>query len=96
MALWHLPPVPNRSRPCVGGRVGGKFAVELGKQRHAIGDAKLRAGGGERGIFRQRRAVDDEAVTRQRLEHRQERQCGHRVHTTPSAACRRDGRGWGH
>jgi hypothetical protein len=59
--------------------VGGKFAVELGKQRHAIGDAKLRAGGGERGIFRQRRAVDDEAVTRQRLEHRQERRIAHPV-----------------
>jgi hypothetical protein len=51
----------------------GELAVELGEQRDAVGDAKLRAGGGERGILRQRRAVADEAVPGQRLEHRRER-----------------------
>jgi hypothetical protein len=50
--------------------VGGKFAIELGKQRDAVGEAKLGARGGERGVFRRRRAVDDEACARKRLEYR--------------------------
>jgi hypothetical protein len=62
-----LPPVPNRSRPRVSGRVRGKFAVEFSEQRHAVGKPKLRTGGSERGIFRQRRAVDDEACPFHRL-----------------------------
>ena len=57
----------------------GELAVELREQRHAVGEPKLRTGGGERGIFRQRRAVDDEACARERLEHRQERRVAHPV-----------------
>ena len=51
----------------------GEIAIELGEQRHAVGKPKLRTGGGERGILRQRCAVDDEACARERLEHRHER-----------------------
>ncbi len=39
----------------------GELSVKLGKQRKAVGEAKLGAGGGERGVLRRRRAVDDEA-----------------------------------
>jgi len=46
-----LPPKADRARSCVGRRMRGKLAAELGEQRNAVGDAKLRAGGGERGIF---------------------------------------------
>jgi hypothetical protein len=47
--------------------MGRKFAVELRKQRHALGKAQLGTGGDERGIRRRRGAVDDEARARQRL-----------------------------
>ena len=42
-----LPPVAERARAGVGGRVRGKFAIELGEQRDAVGEAKLGAGGGQ-------------------------------------------------
>jgi hypothetical protein len=35
----------------VGLRAAGELAVELGKQRHAVGELELGAGGGERGIL---------------------------------------------
>src|SRR5262245_28539869 len=41
----------------VGGGVRGEFAVELGEQRDAIGEAIFGAGRGERGILRRRRAT---------------------------------------
>src|SRR5262249_46730814 len=66
-----LPPVAKHARARVSGRMRGEVAVELREQRHAVGKPKLRTGGGERGIFRQRRAVDDEVCARERLEHRQ-------------------------
>ena len=45
-----------------------ELAVELGEKRNAIGEAKLGAGGGERGVLRRHRAVDDEARAGKRLE----------------------------
>jgi hypothetical protein len=41
--------------------VAGEFAVEFAQERDAVGEAKLGAGGGERGVFRRGRAVDHEA-----------------------------------
>jgi hypothetical protein len=41
--------------------VRGKFAVELGEQRDAVGEAKLRAGGGQFRVLSRGGAVDDEA-----------------------------------
>ena len=64
------PRISHRAGAGVGGGVRGELAVELGEQRNAVGEAIFRAGGGERGILRRRRAVDDEARTRKRLEHR--------------------------
>ena len=52
-----------------------ELAVELGEQRDAVGEAKLGAGRGERGVLRLRGAVDDEARARKRLE----LGCEHRV-----------------
>jgi hypothetical protein len=48
--------------------VRSKLAVELAEQGYAIGEPKLGAGGGQRGIFRWRCTVDDEARARKRLE----------------------------
>ena len=56
-----------------------EFAVELGEQGHAVGEAKLGAGGRERGVLRRRRAVNDEARARKRLEHGGERGVAHPV-----------------
>src|SRR5215831_11516318 len=72
-ARLHLPRVSHRAGAGVGRGVRGEFAVELGEQRNAVGEAKLGAGGGQRGIFRRRRAVDDEARTRKGLEQGGER-----------------------
>jgi hypothetical protein len=44
----------------------------IDKSRLSAELAKLGAGGGERGIFPRRRAIDDEARTGQRLEHGRE------------------------
>src|SRR5262245_37987770 len=63
------PPVAERAGAGVGGGVRGKFAVELGEQRDAVGEAKLGAGGGQCRVLRRGGAVDDEARPRQRLEH---------------------------
>jgi hypothetical protein len=52
--------------------VGGELTVEFGEQHDAVGEAKLGAGGGERGVLRRRCAVDDEAGARKRLEQRGE------------------------
>ena len=49
--------------------MGGELAVEFGKQHDAIGKPKLRAGGGEGGVFRRCCAVDDEGRAGKRLEH---------------------------
>jgi hypothetical protein len=54
----------------------GELAVEFGEQHDAVGEAKLCAGGGERGILRRRGAVDDEARAGKRLELRGERGIG--------------------
>src|SRR5215468_10496355 len=43
-----------------GGGVGGELAVEFGKEQHAVGEAKLGAGGRERGVLCGRRPVDDD------------------------------------
>src|SRR5262249_58566272 len=64
----------GRCLPRISGRAGvgrgmaRELAVEFRKQRDAVGEAKLGAGGGERGIFRRRGAVDDEARGGKRLE----------------------------
>ena len=39
----------------------GKLAVELAEQYDAVGEAKLNAFRYQRGVFRRRGAVDDEA-----------------------------------
>jgi hypothetical protein len=52
-----LPPVAERARAGVDGGVRGKFAIELGEQRDAVGESKLGARGSERGIVRRDRAV---------------------------------------
>ncbi len=56
-----------------------ELAVKLAEQGNAVGETKLRTRGGERRIFRRRRAVDDEDRTRKRLEHRHERGIAHPV-----------------
>ena len=45
-----------------------KFAVELCKQRNAVGEPKLGADGSQRGVLRRRHAVDDDARAGKRLE----------------------------
>ena len=59
--------------------MGGELAVELPEQRDTIGETKLGAGGGERGILRRRGTVDDEAGAGERLKHRSESRIAHRV-----------------
>ena len=44
--------------------------LKLGEQRHPIDAAKLRAGGGERGVLHRERAVNYEARAWKQLEHR--------------------------
>src|SRR5215471_4315752 len=56
-----------------------ELAVELGEERHAVGKAKFGAGRRERGVLRRRRAVDDEARARKRLERGSERRVAHPV-----------------
>jgi hypothetical protein len=63
------PRVSHGAGAGVGRGVRGELAVELGEQRDAVGEAKLGAGRGERGVLRRRGAVDDEAHARKRLEH---------------------------
>src|SRR5262245_33257844 len=50
-----------------------ELAVELGRNRPAIAERKLRPQGRERQVLRRRRAVDDEVRAGQRLEY-----CGER------------------
>ena len=59
--------------------MGGELAVELPEQRDAIGETKLGAGGGERGVLRRCRAIDDEIRAGQRLEGGGERGVAHPV-----------------
>ncbi len=81
VASWtaSLPRIPHRAGAGVGGGVRGKLAVEFCEKRNAIGEAKLGAGGGERGIFCRRCAVDDEARPRKHLERGRERRIAHPV-----------------
>ena len=74
-----LPPVAERPRAAVGRRVRGELAVELGEQRDPVGEAKLRAGRGERGVLCREGAVDDEARAGKRLEHRRQRGVAHPI-----------------
>src|SRR5262245_54988611 len=71
-----------------------ELAVEFRKQRDAVGEAKLGAGGGERGIFRRRGAVDDEARAGKRLEQGGERGIADPV-VRPRDACAQGERGLG-
>jgi hypothetical protein len=48
-------------------------AVELAEQRHAIEEPQLRSGRCQRGVLCRRCALDDEAGSGQRFEHRHER-----------------------
>jgi len=66
--VFSLPRVSHCAGAGVGRGVRGELAVEFRKQHNAVGEAELGAGGGERGILRWRRAVDDEARARKRLE----------------------------
>src|SRR5262245_34209869 len=68
-----LPRISARAGAGVGRGMARELAVEFRKQRDAVGEAKLGAGGGERGIFRRRGAVDDEARAGKRLEQGGER-----------------------
>src|SRR5262249_3048903 len=63
-----LPRIAHGAGAGVGGGVACELAVEFGEQHDAVGEAKLGAGGGERGILRRRGAVDGEARARKRLE----------------------------
>ena len=71
-----------------------ELAVEFRKQRDAVGEAKLGAGGGERGIFRRRGGVDDEARAGKRLEQGGERGSADPV-VRPRDACAQGERGLG-
>ena len=66
--LSALPRVANGAGAGIGRGVGGELAVELCKQRNAVGEPKLGAGGSQRGVLRRRHAVDDEARAGKRLE----------------------------
>ena len=58
-----------------------EFGFEFARERPVGGDLQLRAGRGERGVRRWRRAIDGEARARQRLERRLEtRRAGPVVH----------------
>ena len=50
----------------------GELAVELAKQRDAIGEPQFGARRCQGGVLRRRGAVDDEARARKRLEYRPE------------------------
>src|SRR5262245_46876235 len=54
MTAWRPYRVSGSSRCGVALRVTRELAVELGKQRHAVGQAKLCASGGERRVRRKR------------------------------------------
>src|SRR5215467_1901002 len=77
---WHasrgpgnpLPGVSHGAGAGVGGGVRGELAIELADQRDAVGEAIFGAGGGERGVLRRRRAVDEEARPWKRLKHGRE------------------------
>src|SRR5262245_7532093 len=56
-----LPLISGRAGAGVGRGMARELAVEFRKQRDAVGEAKLGAGRGERGILRRRRAVDSSA-----------------------------------
>ena len=66
--LSALPLAAKGAGAGIGRGVGGELAVELCKQRNAVGEPKLGAGGSQRGVLRRRRAVDDEARAGKRLE----------------------------
>src|SRR5262249_29212036 len=78
-ARLYSPHISHGAGAGVGGGVGGELAVEFRKQRYTVGEAKLGARRGERGVLRERRAVDDEARAGKRLEHRHERRVAHPV-----------------
>jgi len=73
-----LPPIAKRARVGVGRGVRGNFAVKLGEQRDAVGEAKLGACGGRCRVLSRGGAVDDEARARKRLEHGYERRASQR------------------
>src|ERR1700733_15839085 len=56
-----LPGVAQRSGTGVGLCAGGEFAIKLGQQRPIRCQKQLHAGGGQRRVLRNRRAVDREA-----------------------------------
>ena len=87
-----LPPIAERTRPGVRGGVRSELAVELGEERNTVGEAKLGAGRGQRGVFRQRRAVDDEARARKRLEYRRQRRIAHPIVCPGNAPAQRQHR----
>src|SRR4029453_17373777 len=67
------PRVAHGAGAGIGGGARGELAVELAEEGDAVGEAKLGAGGDERGIPRRRRAVGDEARAGKGL--KQRRQC---------------------
>src|SRR4029079_7909269 len=67
--LPHSPRVADRPGAAIGRGAGCELTVELAEERDAIGEPKLGAGGGQRGVLRGRGAVDDEARAGKRLEY---------------------------
>src|SRR5215831_1329493 len=60
-ARLHLPRISHGAGAGVGGGVACELAVELGEQHDAVDKPIFETGGGEGGILRRRRAVDEEA-----------------------------------
>jgi hypothetical protein len=56
----RLPGIAHGAGAGVGRGARGELAVELAEQGDAIGEAKLGAGGDQRGVLRRQRAVDHE------------------------------------
>jgi hypothetical protein len=89
--------IPLRSemmRWAIGLRLACELAVELGKQRDAVGEPNLRTRRGQRKILRGGRAIDDEARARQRLERRREGGIAHPVHAPTLAVHAAPARWW--
>lgn len=59
--------------------MGVELGVGLGEQRNAVCEAKLGAGGRERGVPYGRGAVDHEARAGQRLQRRHQRRIAHPI-----------------
>jgi hypothetical protein len=77
ISYWkESPRISHRTGAAVCGGMGGELAIEFGEERKPVGDPKLGAGGGERGILRRRCSIDDEARAGKRLEHGGERRIG--------------------